>query len=116
VRNILFFILLGSFSVNSYSFTFSEKKFRCVDKNHPQQIFSLILKTKEMSLNVIGASIELEMIECKTTKHELLFRSKTIGCKNLDEPYYTFNHISNVLMIPKIHETGVFKLECIKTN
>lgn len=116
MKKVTLLLLLSVFSLSSYSWTIFDTKFKCVNKEFEDQIISLIIKNKEMSINIVGRNLQLDLIECKTNKHESMYVTKGFSCSNSDEKtYYVFNKVSNILVIPTLPPKG-YKYECTKTN
>lgn len=119
MKKITLFLFLSIFSLSSYSLSIFDKKFKCVNNEFKDQIISLIVTNKEMSINMVGKNLQLDLMECKTNKHESMYVTKGFSCSNSDEKtYYVFNNVSNTLVIPYVTSNGYkgYKYECTKTN
>lgn len=114
-RYLLLFVM-SLITTNSHSFNLFETKYSCSDiKNYPGQIFSVIIKSKEMS--VLGPSLNtpLEFSECLSNSHESKYELKSMGCKNYDvSRLWSFNKVNLTLTITEKSPRTSYVLECRK--
>lgn len=113
-----FLIFLSFLTTNSHSFNLFETKYSCSDiKNYPGQIFSVIIKSKEMSVLGPPLNTPLEFSECLSNSHESKYELKSMGCKNYDvSRLWSFNKVNLTLTIPEKSPRTSYVLECRKSN
>lgn len=114
-RYLVLFVM-SFITTNSFSFSLFEKKYTCVDKkNFPSQIFSVIIKSDEMSVLGPGLVKPLEFKECISNSHESKYELKSMGCKNYDLlRLWSFNKVNLTLSITEKNPMMSYVLECRK--